>query len=227
MLQTQTVSEATLALIKRLMQDNHLQDFYLVGGTALALQLGHRISIDIDLFTGNDFNAPKMRDYLVGEYKAEVSYVETNTFLGYIDDVKVDLIAHKYPLINPVCSVDGIRMVSLKDIAAMKFNAIVQDGSRLKDFIDVSCLFQHFSLQSMLEAYEKKYEEVSGEIAKKALLYHEDVDFNVPITYMKKHQRNWDEIKKQLEKAVQFPTRLVPYSKKQKTTMRKGKKPKF
>ncbi|MCC5917812.1 MAG: nucleotidyl transferase AbiEii/AbiGii toxin family protein [Cryomorphaceae bacterium] len=213
MLQTQTVSEATLALIKRLMLDKHLQDFYLVGGTALALQLGHRKSIDIDLFTGTDFDALKMRDYLVDEHKAEVSYIGTNTFLGYINDIKVDLIAHKYPLINPVGSVDGIRMVSLNDIAAMKFNAIVQDGSRLKDFVDVSCLLQHFSLQSMLDAYEKKYEEASGKIAKKALLYYNDIDFTVPIAYMKKHQQKWDEIKKQLEKAVQFPDQSIPYTK--------------
>ncbi len=211
MLHTETVSETTLALINQLMLDQHLQDFYLVGGTALALQLGHRLSIDIDLFTELSFDSLNMGGYLKSKYKAEVIYNGPNTFLGYINDIKIDLIAHIYPLINPVATVEGIRMVSLADIAAMKFNVIVQDGTRLKDFVDVSRLLQHVSLHNMLEAYEKKYGDVSGGIAKKALLYHEDIDFSVPIAYMKNHKQKWNAIKKQLKRAVQFPDKLIPY----------------
>lgn len=202
MLQTETVTETTLALIKQLMIDEQLQDFYLVGGTALSLQLGHRMSIDIDMFTNKDFDSLYIKSYLEKEYHAEVTFVGKNTFLGFINDVKVDFISHKYKLINPIYSEGGIRMASLEDIAAMKFNAIVQDGSRLKDFVDVCYLLQNLSLNKMLDAYILKYNEVSAEIAKKALLYHDDVDFTVPISFTKGREYNWNDIKEQLEIAV-------------------------
>ena len=98
MLQKGTVSASTLALIKLLMKDEKIQDFYLAGGTALALQLGHRKSIDIDLFIGSGFNNNALCNHLKEEHKFEITYLGENTILGFIGDVKVDLIAHKYPM---------------------------------------------------------------------------------------------------------------------------------
>lgn len=223
MLQKDTVSASTLALIKLLMKDGEIQDFYLAGGTALALQLGHRKSIDIDLFIGSGFSSNALCDHLEEEYKFEVTYLGKNTILGFIGDVKVDLIAHQYPMINKVGSLEGIRMASLKDIAAMKFNAIIQNGSRLKDYVDISCLLTLMPLQKLLMAYEQKYPDVSGAIAQKALVYFEDIDFSVPLEYMPKFNLKWREIKSQLEKAAQRPNNTIQINQK-KTSKSKRRK---
>ncbi|MGN7885394.1 nucleotidyl transferase AbiEii/AbiGii toxin family protein [Dyadobacter sp. 22481] len=68
MLHEETVEASTLALIRRLMADEKLADFYLVGGTALSLRLGHRISIDIDLFIGKDFDSAAVCEHLKAMY---------------------------------------------------------------------------------------------------------------------------------------------------------------
>lgn len=135
MLRKETVSEATLELLKKLMKDELLKDFFLVGGTALSLQIGHRISIDLDLFTMASFDDNQMLVDLENEYKFQLDYRSKNTLKGEIDGVKVDLITHNYPLVKPLLNVDGVRMASPDDIAAMKLNAISGNGTRLKDFI--------------------------------------------------------------------------------------------
>ena len=140
MLHEETVEAGTLALIRRLMADENLADFYLVGGTALSLKLGHRISIDIDLFIGRDFDSSAISEHLKKVYGMTDEKTVKNGVFGFIDDVKVDFISHQYPLIKPVELTSGIRMLSLEDIGAMKLSAIVQNGSRIKDFIDVYSL---------------------------------------------------------------------------------------
>lgn len=79
MLHEETVERETLALIRRLSGDDFLKNFVLVGGTALSLQLGHRKSIDIDLFTPRPFIADSVVKHLVTMYKAEDIHV-----LGYL-----------------------------------------------------------------------------------------------------------------------------------------------
>jgi hypothetical protein len=133
-----------------------------VGGTALSLQLGHRKSIDIDLFTPYPFDAHAMADHLESTYKAEDINVLGNTLYSYIDNVKTDMLAHRYPWIGPVQEIEGIRMASLDDIAAMKLNAIVNDGSRLKDFVDIHFLLERSSLDELTSAYVAKYQDVTG-----------------------------------------------------------------
>jgi len=167
----ETVEASTLDLIHRLMADEDLQEFNLVGGTALVLMFGHRISIDIDLFTDNPFDAEKLGKVLSTKYKVDNLETDNNTINCFIEDVKVDFIAHCYPWIQPAFFLEEIRMASIEDIAAMKFNAIVQDGSRLKDFIDIYVLLEHRSLAQLLSCYVQKYPNVNGLTANKALLY--------------------------------------------------------
>jgi hypothetical protein len=157
------------------MADEDLKEFNLVGGTALALLVGHWISIDIDLFTDHSFEAEKLGSALSVKYRVDNLEKDNNTVNCFIEDIKVDCIAHCYPWIQPAVVVEGIRMASIEDIAAMKFNAIVQDGSRLKDFIDIYVLLEHKSLAQLLACYEQKYPNVSAQTAGKALLYHNDV----------------------------------------------------
>ena len=142
MLHKETVEKGTMDLIYKLMADEKLASFNLVGGTALALKIGHRKSIDIDLFTSTDFNSQEISDHLTANYNVTRIQTIPNGVFTLIDGIKVDLLAHKYPLIEDLETTEGIRMVSLKDIGAMKLNAIYDNGTRLKDFVDMYALLE-------------------------------------------------------------------------------------
>lgn len=121
-----------------------------------------------------------------------------------IDGIKVDLLAHKYPLVEDLEIIEGLRLASLKDIGAMKLNAIYNNGTRLKDFVDTYVLLGIFSLQDLVDATEKKYPENSITMVTNALLYHDDIDFSVPIDYLDKTIK-WSLIASRLQKAVLNP----------------------
>jgi len=188
MLYTKTVETGTLDLIKQLMQDKVLAAFNLVGGTALSLKLGHRKSIDIDLFTDKDFDPHQIARHLLQMYKAENIRTLKNGVFSLINKVKVDVLAHQYPLINKVKSIDGIRMLSLEDIGAMKLNAILNSGTRIKDLVD-------------MEAFEQKYPNVNRQMAHTALLYHHDINRKDKSDYIGP-DIPWDKIAERLKEAV-------------------------
>lgn len=204
MLHTETVEKGTMDIVRRLMADENFSAFNLVGGTALALKIGHRKSIDIDLFTSTDFNAPEISKHLTTNYDAIRVQTITNGVFCLINGVKLDLLAHKYPLIENLETVEGIRLVSLKDIGAMKLNAIYNNGTRLKDFVDIYALLEIFPLHELIEASEKKYPENNIAMVKNALVHHEDIDFTVAIDYTDRKIK-WPEISERLQKAFHNP----------------------
>ena len=140
-LHTETVSSELLELLLKLMKEESLKPFALAGGTALALRFGHRTSIDIDLFTGAAFNAPGTAALLKTLYDMKEAETAENTVRGIIAGIKTDFIAHRYPLLNPFEEIDGIRIFSCEDIAAMKLNAITNRGCK-KDFWDYADLLK-------------------------------------------------------------------------------------
>jgi len=204
MLRTETVEKRTLDLIKLLMDDVIFLSFNLVGGTALALKLGHRRSIDIDLFTTSDFSSADITNHLSSTYNAKRIQTINNGVFCFVNGIKLDLLAHKYQLLEEVSAIDGVRMVSLIDIGTMKLNAIYDNGSRLKDFIDLYVLLEHFSLKELLEANEKKYPGNNIVMLKNALIYYEDIDFTVPINFIGPSIK-WPLIVNRLKKAFQNP----------------------
>lgn len=103
----------------------------------MSLIIGHRISVDIDLFTDTEFEAEKLTLVLTANYRVDNLEIEKNTINWFIEDIKVDCIAHCYPWLKPAKEIEGIRLASIEDIAAMKINAIVQDGSLVKDYMDI------------------------------------------------------------------------------------------
>ena len=137
MLRTQTVEEGTLDLIKRFMSDDKFNNFNLVGGTALALKIGHRVSVDIDLFSTTPFNTTDLRHHLAAVYNATDVRTLGNSIFCFVNDIKIDLLPHQYPLVGNIDILEGIRTVSLQDLGAMKLNAIFNSGQRLKDFVDL------------------------------------------------------------------------------------------
>lgn len=206
MLYKETVSTEMWELLQKLMNDEMLKDYVLVGGTALALRLGHRLSVDIDLFTTKDFDSKAMIMYLHNAYGAELkeSRLDNNTVLTYINDIKVDLITHNYPLLNPIEEKDGVRMISNDDIGAMKIHAIFQSGKRLKDFVDMYFLLNDNTLKHYLQAYEKKY---SGNVfwAAQAISYFGNIEMDYDVSMIKGKERSWEKISARLTKAVANP----------------------
>jgi len=121
--------------------------------------------------------------------------------------VKVDLVAHKFPLVRGVENVAGVRMNSLLDIGAMKLNAIYNSGRRLKDFVDVYALLEFFPLKKLIEAGERKYEGINGSMLKNALVYFKDIDFRYEVDFVGREIK-WLEIEDRLRNAIQYPERV-------------------
>jgi hypothetical protein len=189
------ISPQTFLLIQQLQAMPELKEFYLVGGTALKLQIGHRNSIDIDLFTANDFDVPALKNALVEKFDISVDAESKNTLLGKVNAIKVDFIKHNYTYVKPPVSEEGIIFLSKEDIAAMKLNAISQSGKRLKDFIDVYFLLEYFSFNSMIDCFQIKYPRTNPLIPIKAINYFDDIDeeidppkllFPLPLSEIKK-----------------------------------------
>lgn len=153
MLYKETVSLNTLELLKALMIDPLFSGFFLVGRTALSLQIGHRKSIDLDLFSQNDFSENELQEEIEGKYDFYTDFQSKNTLKGQINGIKVDFISHEYPLVNPLLVIEDVRMAGLEDIAAMQLNK----GTRLKDFIDIAYLSSCLTLIQIIEAYQGKY----------------------------------------------------------------------
>jgi len=209
MLQPTAVTGRLFELLKTLMADARLRDFHLVGGTALALVLGHRQSIDIDLFSQREFDVEDLRAHLVSTYGYAVTKISNATLIGHVDGIKVDCIRYDYPFINPLEETDSIRMASLADIAAMKLIAASQSGDRLKDFVDLAFLSCKMTLDQMLEAFAKKYAKTDKMVAVRGLTYFNDIDFSVKID-MPIGQFNWQNIAGRLHMMVKYPDRLFP-----------------
>jgi len=183
MLYKETVESGILELLKTLMQDEKLSDFLLAGGTNLALRFGHRRSIDLDLFSYQHFDSISLVEHLTQNYNFEITDVkEKDTVKGFINNIKVDIIAHVYPIVDePFIADKIIRLYSIKDIVAMKLRAISDSGKRLKDFVDISFLSTKMSLNQMLDAYAHKYQCASTLHALRGLSYFDDIDFDTTI----------------------------------------------
>ncbi|MFN5209337.1 MAG: nucleotidyl transferase AbiEii/AbiGii toxin family protein [Bacteroidota bacterium] len=173
------IEQATFELIQQLQNFSELKEFYLVGGTALTLQFGHRNSLDIDLFSTKDFLDSTIINFLRTKFTIDLVYNKPNSIICIINGVKVDFIKHDYPIIEQIITEEGIRMLSPQDICAMKLNAIQNSGQRLKDFIDIYFLLEHFSIKQMLEFYSKKYPIMNPVIALRAITYFDNIDPNI------------------------------------------------
>lgn len=209
MLHKETIDAATLELLKRLMGDERLQGFALVGGTSLALQMGHRISVDLDLFTEKEFEADELREYLEQNYHLQTDYLAFATVKGEVEGVQVDCIAHAYPWLKPFAVEEGVRLASLEDICAMKLNAIAGNGTRIKDFVDVAHLSSRFSLEQMLKFYEEKYQ-ANLLMPLKGIVYFADINKNAPVKMANGKPLDWKSIEKRLLLMEKFPQKVFP-----------------
>jgi predicted nucleotidyltransferase component of viral defense system len=200
MLQTQAVEPALLELLTALTNNSLFEDYYLVGGTALALQIGHRHSVDIDLFSSNPLIESDITPALMAFGKTTILSKSKNILIYSVNGIKVDFVYYQYRWIQAPLIKNKIKIASKADIAAMKLNAISGRGSK-KDFIDLFFLLKECSLNEMIEFYKQKYPEGSEFLVLKSMCYFDDADQEPsPVMLV---DINWEKIKKTIIKQVE------------------------
>lgn len=154
MLQTISVEPGTLDLLRQLMSCDFLKKFALVGGTNLSLRYGQRKSIDLVLFSPEEFDNEALSEKLLERFE-NIELGNLNNKIGlfcYINNIKVDFVRHQYfQMLHPVETLDGVRMFHVEDVAAMKIFAILK-RPRKKDHWDIAELLKHMSLEKLLNA---------------------------------------------------------------------------
>ncbi len=159
MLQRSAIEPGTLALLKKVASIPELNNFSLVGGTALALRYGHRLSVDLDFFSTTEFQNEVIIQLLEQNFPT-FTYRNSNNpigVFGFIDDVKVDFVKHHFfKLIDNLEVIEGVRIAGDRDLMAMKVFAILKRAVK-KDFWDIAELLKHYTVQQFIEAYQEKY----------------------------------------------------------------------
>lgn len=207
MLSFQTVFPDTLELLKELMSMPMLKDTRLVGGTALALQYGHRRSVDLDFFGYATEDYDEMTQMLKSKFKSVTQVSCTKRIKIYsINSIKVDIVNYDYPWIDDCIEENGVRLATVKDIAAMKVNAIIGRGTK-KDFVDVYYLLKHFSFEQLMQLYLQKYTDGSEYRALLSMSYFDDAEPQ-PMPYMFE-PTEWEEMKNAIRKEVENYNRRI------------------
>lgn len=205
MLHTEAVLKSTLDLLRELQSLPRMADMRLVGGTALALHMGHRKSVDLDLFGRFEEDTP-FRVLLTNAGHVadgpERGVVQTLR----VDGVKVDLVNYPYPWLQPSSDENGISVAGIQDIAAMKLSAAANRG-RKKDFIDIAFLLDVFALKDMFGLYQKKFSVSEFSFALRGLTYFDDAEDDpmpemlMPVT--------WGDVKTKIESRVREYVRAL------------------
>lgn len=209
MLQTGTVKKATLGLLKALQSEPALISTRLVGGTALSLQIGHRESDDLDLFSVEPLNMSVIQSILINKYEFMPSVIEENTLIGFVNGVKIDVIYHPFPWLEDYLCENEIRVASVADIAAMKMHAIINSGKRPKDFVDIAFLSMRFSYNELKHLLLKRYPAYDPIMADKAIIYFGDIEEDlVPEIRMLGYAFDFGLIQKRIVKMTDYPDKV-------------------
>jgi len=205
MLHTEAVLESTLDLLRELQSLPRMADMRLVGGTALALHLGHRKSVDLDLFGRFDEDTPFR--ILLTDSGHVVDGPERGIVQALrVDGVKVDFVNYPYPWLQSSLNENGISVAGIQDIAAMKLSAAANRG-RKKDFIDIAFLLDEFALNDMFGLYQKKFSVSEISFALRGLTYFDDAEDDpmpemlIPVT--------WRDVKTKIESRVREYVRAL------------------
>ena len=199
MLHLVTIEPDTLGLLKKLQSRPYLDKFFLVGGTALALQMGHRKSIDLDLFTNSDVDWDALNDEILTLGEWQSFHRRKRIYQGYLEGVKVDFVHYPYLPLNPINLVEGFRLISVEDISAMKLSAVTGRGTK-KDFFDIHLLLQTFSLAEMVVFFEKKFPEIGTFHVIRSLTWFEDAEKDPDPDLFE--EISWQEVKSVIKTAV-------------------------
>ncbi|MEO6218881.1 MAG: nucleotidyl transferase AbiEii/AbiGii toxin family protein [Ginsengibacter sp.] len=156
MLQYKVLNATSLDLLKNISGSRFFSKYRLVGGTALALQFGHRISVDLDFFGTEPISEIDLIETLsmFGTVQQTIKSPRIQSF--FVNKIKVDVVYYPYEWIDTPVIKDKIRIASIKDIAPMKLAALTNRGIK-KDFVDLYLLLKHLSLIEMMDLYSQNF----------------------------------------------------------------------
>lgn len=163
--------------LRSLHDQSLVEDFYLAGGTGLALQLGHRRSVDLDFFTERMFDEESLVHKLGGLHDFSVMSKAASTLHTGIGAVKVSFLGYAYPVLFPFLFFLGVPVADARDIACMKISAIASRGTR-RDFVDLYVVSKEYGLATLLDSFKSKYSRAnySGIHVLKSLTYFEEAE---------------------------------------------------
>ena len=201
----QVLSKNAKKSLATLGESGLLRDAYLAGGTALALQIGHRISVDLDFFTSKEFNGNifvRKLKKLIPDFQLE--RMAAGTVLGNINKIRFSFFFYDYLLLFKKHNLSGIKIADIKDIAPMKIAAISDRGTK-RDFIDLYFIIKMekvLSLDEVLRLYDKKFGLLKQNKIHilKSLCYFDDAE-QEPMPKMLKDV-SWKEVKKFFEEEI-------------------------
>lgn len=197
----QGISKPTQDGLAILSQVKFVGEYFLAGGTACALYLGHRLSFDLDFFSAKPVEPRIIIKSLKDLGKVEVYQNDEGTFNGKFNQVKLSFFVYPYRMLFPFREYCGVKMADLKDIACMKLDAISRRGTK-RDFIDLFFICKQFNLGELLKLFEKKFEKLNVPIwhVIKSLIYFEDAERDELPEMLK--SVNWEEVKQYFEVQV-------------------------
>lgn len=193
----ESISEKTRTVLEKIGQSNIGKKFYLAGGTALAIKLGHRQSIDLDWFSRENFSNTDLKKELSGLGDFVLDNESEGTINGSLDQIRVSFFCYDYSQLFPLIQFERINLADERDIAAMKIDAISSRGSK-KDFIDLYFLLEKYSLLELIDFFETKYKGIKYNKLHifKSLVYFDDAE-NEPMPVMTQ-KAEWEKIKERI-----------------------------
>ena len=192
----ETLAKGAKENLALLGQSSILNDAYLGGGTAVALQLGHRISVDFDFFTTKEFVPKSFSSQLSKLGSFYEAQADKGTVIGEFEGIKFSLFRYEYPLIFSPLKYLSLDMADIRDIAAMKIDAVATRGAK-RDFIDLYFICKSgYSLGSLLDFYDKKYGKLASNLVhiQKSLIFFEDAAPEKMPKMLKEVE--WEEVKR-------------------------------
>lgn len=192
--------QAILPLLKTFSE----KGFYLAGGTGLALQLGHRDSIDFDFFIKDDFDTSELIKNIESVFSGHtilITQTEKNTVSCLIDEkIQLSFMSYKYPILKPLLETEYFQISSIEDIGCMKLSAVTS-RSLEKDYIDLYFILQKFSLGELTILCKEKHPSLDTGLILKSLVYFDDVK-KEPILFKENHDISFEKVKEFLKVKV-------------------------
>lgn len=192
-----TITPAMRSILMGFAKSDLSREFYLGGGTALALHLGHRLSVDLDFFSGTQQDIPALKEALrraLKEFSPILSDSSWGNLVYLVEDVRVGFYGYGYEMVNPLLQAEGIALASLEDIGLMKLDALLSRASR-KDFHDLYAICQRISLRKLLDLAPRKYSSVrdfEAQVARHMVLF-ERAEAESPLPLLEGVE--WDVVK--------------------------------
>lgn len=191
-----TVTANMRPILTGFMQSELGNRFYLAGGTALALQIGHRLSVDLDFFSPTE-DIPSIRSELeraLRPYQAVLADSSWGNLVYLVNEVRMGFYGYGFPLVNAAVEMEGLRLASIEDIALMKLDAMLSRAAR-KDFYDLYFICQILPLSEIFKKAKQKYPSVRDfEVqATKRLVFFDNAEKETDPFLL--HETNWDSVK--------------------------------